>query len=343
MIHRLSPIAALMLAVLVVVPPARGADGLAPSGPPRLGLPLACQLGETCWLLNYPDADPGPAARDFTCGARTYDTHDGTDFALRDVAAAQRGVPVLAAADGKVVVVRDGEPDGLWLAGRQDEVKASGKECGNRVAIDHGGGWATDYCHLRQGSVTVKPGDMVRAGQSLGLVGLSGMTAFPHAHLSLLQMDGVRSRGVPADPFTGRPLTEGCGKPLRPVWSVPVPAERVSLYAAGFATAMPRSADLVADAGTPATVPADAPALIVWGAVFGAGTGDRVSIRITGPDGQEVAARPEILDRDQAWRWVSLGRKRPGAAWPPGTYGGTVSLERAGIPIQTRSVAVEVR
>ena len=73
-----------------------------------------------------------------------------------------------------VVAARDGEPEGLWMAGRSAEVLAAGKECGNRVGIDHGDGWATDYCHLATGSVSVKPGDNVAAGQPIGRVGLSG-------------------------------------------------------------------------------------------------------------------------------------------------------------------------
>ena len=78
---------------------------------PHLALPLDCTLGESCFIQNYVDDDPGPGAADFTCGALTYDGHKGTDFALTSIAAMEAGVTVRAAAPGVVRGVRDGMPD----------------------------------------------------------------------------------------------------------------------------------------------------------------------------------------------------------------------------------------
>ena len=78
---------------------------------PHLDLPVECTPGETCWIVNYVDHDPGKGFRDYHCGALGYDGHAGTDFALRDEAAMQAGVAVLAAAAGTVKAVRDGMPD----------------------------------------------------------------------------------------------------------------------------------------------------------------------------------------------------------------------------------------
>src|SRR6266540_2282394 len=71
-----------------------------------LDLPLVCRLGETCWVANYVDVDPTEAARDFRCKGRTYNTHDGTDFAIRDRGVMEQGVPVVASAPGIVRRVR---------------------------------------------------------------------------------------------------------------------------------------------------------------------------------------------------------------------------------------------
>lgn len=79
--------------------------------PLALGLPLECQLGETCWVANYVDVDPTTTAHDFRCHARTYEGHDGTDFAIRDVSVMAAGVPVLASAPGVVRSTRDGMAD----------------------------------------------------------------------------------------------------------------------------------------------------------------------------------------------------------------------------------------
>jgi hypothetical protein len=64
-------------------------------------------------VVNYVDTDAAPERfADFRCGRRTYDGHDGTDFAVRDQLAMEQGVKVLAAADGTVLRLRDGIRDG---------------------------------------------------------------------------------------------------------------------------------------------------------------------------------------------------------------------------------------
>ena len=133
-----------------------------PAGAFELALPLDCRLGDSCYIQQFPDHDPGPGATDFTCGPLSYDGHDGTDIALPSRAAMAAGVAVLAAAPGVVKGVRDGVEDFI--------AAIPGKESGNGVVIDHGDGWETQYCHLRRGSVRVKAGERVAAGQALGFV-----------------------------------------------------------------------------------------------------------------------------------------------------------------------------
>lgn len=70
----------------------------AAAAPPALSLPLACTPNKDCWIANHVDLDPGPGLRDYACGVLTYDQHKGTDFAIRDRAAMEAGVVVLAAA-----------------------------------------------------------------------------------------------------------------------------------------------------------------------------------------------------------------------------------------------------
>jgi murein DD-endopeptidase MepM/ murein hydrolase activator NlpD len=63
---------------------------------------------------------------------------------------------------------------------------------GNAVEIDHGGGVSTLYAHAS--SLSVKPGDVVTAGESLGEVGQTGKTTGPHLHFE------VRAQGKAIDP-----------------------------------------------------------------------------------------------------------------------------------------------
>ena len=65
----------------------------------KLGMPIDCRLGQSCWVVNLVDLDAGPEARDYQCQSQTYDGNKGTDFAIRDLKAMQKGVRVLAAPD----------------------------------------------------------------------------------------------------------------------------------------------------------------------------------------------------------------------------------------------------
>src|SRR5258706_7526145 len=76
---------------------------------PGFSLPLRCTPGSDCWIANHVDLDPGPGVRDYTCARFSYDGHNGTDFALRDLNAMAEGVAVLAAAAGRVLRARNGE------------------------------------------------------------------------------------------------------------------------------------------------------------------------------------------------------------------------------------------
>ena len=88
-----------------------GSVSAADPAPPALDLPIACAVGTDCWVVNYVDLDPSVETRDYACGKATYDGHKGVDFAIRDLAAMAKGVPVLAAAPGTVEGVRDGMAD----------------------------------------------------------------------------------------------------------------------------------------------------------------------------------------------------------------------------------------
>ena len=144
--------------------------------PPVLSLPLECIPQKTCFIQNYVDVDPASGVGDYRCGKSSYDGHKGIDFRIRSIAEMRRGVGVLAAARWN----RQG--GARWYGGpvdtKQRATEIKGRECGNGLVIDHGDGWETQYCHLLKGSLLVKRGDEVTRGQKLGLVGLSGKTAF---------------------------------------------------------------------------------------------------------------------------------------------------------------------
>ena len=171
----------------------------------ELGLPVVCNIGQDCFIQQYPDVDASEGSRDYSCGRATYDGHKGIDIRLLSLADIARDVHVVAAAKGRVKRTRDMMADRI-LESREGEGALEGRECGNGVVIDHGSGWETQYCHLKRGSVAVKPGDRVARGQPIGAVGASGRVQFSHLHF------GIRRTGVTYSPFLGR-TSASCSHP----------------------------------------------------------------------------------------------------------------------------------
>ena len=334
--HAHRSIKALLALLLTVLPLA------AIAAPPVLILPLACAPNRDCWIANHVDLDPGPDSRDYACGALTYDGHKGTDFAIRDRQAMEDGVAVLAAAAGRVRAVRDGVTDVSARAAGRESIK--NRECGNGVALEHGDGWETQYCHLRRGSLRVKAGEEVAAGQALGLVGLSGLTEYPHMHLSVRHEDKV------VDPFRGEQKAMDCSSGSS-LWRADVAAELPyapgAVYNAGFAPERPGVEGVRSGSyRTAGALSAGAPALVFFAEVFGVGAGDALELRITGPDGAALAQRRVPISERQARSFAYVGVRRSAAAWKPGVYRGEARLVRAGgsrSPAASLAASVEVR
>lgn len=95
--------------------------------------------------------------------------HDGIDIT------APQGTAARAAAAGTVIFAGQGP-----------------KEYGLTVIIHHGGRWTTTYGFLDR--ITVRDGDRVKAGERVGLVGMTGRAAEPQLHFE------VRRNRIALDP-----------------------------------------------------------------------------------------------------------------------------------------------
>lgn len=299
---------------------------------PVLGLPIDCTLGTSCYVEDYVDTDPGSGQRDYACGLKSRDDHRGTDIVLLSFDAMEAGVNVLAAAPGRVAATRDGVQDVAITPENRDDIE--GRECGNAVRIDHGSGWQTLYCHLKQDSISVKQGDRVQAGDVLGLVGLSGLTNVPHVHL------GVLKDGEIVDPFNPE-NRDTCGTATgNGMWKEAPGYDRAGLFTAGFATAVP---DFDAVKSGAARVRDTAPdqALVLYGHAFYAKPGDALSLSATGPKG-EIFRHDVILENPQAQLFRAFGRRAPQDGWPEGAYRGYVHLTREGRVIAVRHADITI-
>ena len=94
--------------------------------------------------------------------------HEGMDFS------SPIGTPVYATGDGTVTT-------GSWQSAY-----------GNLVEINHGYNYTTRYAHLSR--IDVRPGQQVKRGDQIGLVGNTGKSTGSHLHYE------VRLRGAPQNP-----------------------------------------------------------------------------------------------------------------------------------------------
>ncbi len=102
-------------------------------------------------------------------------------------------LPVMAPADGTVVQVVDNVSDN-----HIGEFNAQ-QNWGNLVMLWHGGGLYSLLCHLRPGSVKVKPQEIVKQGQLLGRCGNSGRSPFPHLHFHVQRLPQLNAPTCPSE------------------------------------------------------------------------------------------------------------------------------------------------
>lgn len=106
------------------------------------------------------------------------------------------GANIHAVADGPVVAVLDGLPE--QVAGQSPTGLPLEQYAGNHVVQDIGGGNYALYAHLETGTIKVRPGDQLTAGQVIANLGNTGNTDAPHLHFHVMSTpDPLRSNGLP--------------------------------------------------------------------------------------------------------------------------------------------------
>jgi hypothetical protein len=288
----------------------------------RFELPIACNLGETCFVQNYVDRDASAEVTDYTCGSASYNGHTGTDFRTRTIT---ETVDVIAAADGKVLALRDTVPDNLMRT-ETERAAVEKIECGNGVLIQHKGGLVTQYCHMKRGSLAVKQGDAVKTGQRLGMVGYSGMTEFPHVHFE------IRKEKTVFDPFDARPAPV-CGGDAKPLWSAAalkkIKYGSRQLLSLSWNSGPIELTDLVeGKVAAPALNP-DVAAIVAYAWLINLRAEDVITIVLAGPEGI-IAENSMLVQQNSSERVIFAGGKRPEAGWPTGQYKSKVTIKNKG-------------
>ena len=164
--------------------------------PPPAGLqkyrffPQAGNFWGDLFPNNFVDLDlTSPGILDYHGTAYTYNGHHGIDSDIVTFTEQSLGVPIFAALDGTVVAAHDGEFD-------MNTTQVSGAQA-NYAVLNHGGTHETWYYHMKMNSVLVSAGQLVKAGQPLGLTASSGFSTGPHLHFE------SRNAGTYFEAFTG--------------------------------------------------------------------------------------------------------------------------------------------
>ncbi|MEZ5816334.1 MAG: M23 family metallopeptidase [Hyphomicrobiaceae bacterium] len=305
---------------------------------PRFSLPVACELGRTCFIQHHVDIDGSSRARDFACGTATYNGHDGVDFRLLSAAAAHAGVSAIAPAQGRVLRVRDGMTDAF--ARDHGRSGIASRECGNGLVIDHGDGIETQYCHLLRGSIVVRPGDRVERGDMLGKVGYSGLADFAHLHFT------IRRDGRVLDPFSGQPggksaapdpsCRHGSSESVLPgnLWESGTSRKLVyrptEIIQTGFAAAIPDWKALERDHRSFQPAAPTAGGLVVFARAINLNDGDRLRFLVEGPNGLRVAYTAPPLGSRKAVYVAGAGKRLTAPRWASGRYLGKFEVLRNG-------------
>jgi hypothetical protein len=110
-----------------------------------------------------------------------------------------------AVADGKIVEVKDGLAENVPNSGKIAVTISSDTLAGNHIIQDLGDGHFAAYAHLRPGTLKVKVGDTVHAGDVIGRLGNTGNSSEPHLHFQICDAPSFPdSEGLPfaIDKFT---------------------------------------------------------------------------------------------------------------------------------------------
>ena len=136
-------------------------------------------FGEDHLIINYVDDNQSwNFWVDYTCFYTVYDNHWGTDIIIPTFWNMDEMItPILAAADGIVFYTHDGEFD--------RNLTLDYSNVANMVALLHDDGTYTGYLHMKKYSVAVAVGESVSMGDTLGFVGSSGISTWPHLHFEV--------------------------------------------------------------------------------------------------------------------------------------------------------------
>ncbi len=190
-IHTVPPIDLNQDDPIVIHSPLHGKNWLAANGPSntsahrRAMLPVNGQphIGQRYAIDWIQLGDDGKAF--------TGDEHDNKSYHAWDQ-------EIYAVADGKIVEVKDGIPENVPNSGKLATPITYDTLAGNHIIQMLSDGHYAAYAHLRPGTLKVKVGDTVHAGDVLAHLGNTGNSSEPHLHFQICDAPSFpASEGLP--------------------------------------------------------------------------------------------------------------------------------------------------
>jgi hypothetical protein len=187
----LAPIRLDLDAPIEIESPLQGANWMAVNGPSNTsdhrraiiyydGHPYIGQRYAIDWVMLGPDGATYKGAE-----------HENSSYYAWDR-------EVHAVADGKIVAIKDGIPENVPNSGKLAVQISDDTVAGNNIIEDLGGGHFAAYAHLRPGSLKVKTGDTVHAGDVIAHLGNTGNSSEPHLHFQVCDAPSfLKSEGLP--------------------------------------------------------------------------------------------------------------------------------------------------
>jgi murein DD-endopeptidase len=122
------------------------------------------------------------------------------------------GAEVLAVGDGRISDLKDGFPENTGSNEQSSRAITLDNVVGNYLILELGQGRFALYAHLQPGSLRVKLGDKVKAGEVMARLGNSGNSDAPHLHFHLMDANSpLGAEGLPyeLETFTQLGVVEG--------------------------------------------------------------------------------------------------------------------------------------
>ena len=296
--------------------------------------PLSHALHDRQVLVNYVDHDPGGAVADYEGLTHAYNGHNGTDIMLFNFHDMDAGIAIIAAAGGLVTSV---------VHHRNDRNTSSpGPDDGNYVIVRSNDTSYHWYWHLRKASATVKVGETVSQGDTLGLVGSSGSSTDAHLHFETGEY--VSTVWNVRDPWNGP------NNSLPSLWASQEPyvgTTPLRIYDADVFTETAAGGNITSipivllkeRMSAPAVMGAGEPYLGIW--LQFQGNSDGYAIRIRRPDSSVYTSTGNTLFGRVRYGWHTWYWNFSGLVAPSDYGTWTVEFEQADIVVKTLSFEVD--